>query len=302
MKQNNFETKILPNADLQATLLEEIPLLGLLDEMQISDSKRKKLQTLLNGKEVINRGVMLKKGDIVTLKYPPDIETASFEYEPVDIVYEDDTCLIAYKPSFLLVHSDGNDSSTLQARVNEHLLEEGWPYAAQAVHRIDYEAQGLVLFCKHPLLQNQFDEQFANRTVKKEYLAVIDGKMAKKHIDLNNPLAKNRHEANKMIVYSKGKPSHTHVETLASKNKTSLVKCTISTGRKHQIRVHLSHNGHPIVNDALYGTKKDQEALKLLSWKLEFENPITHERIQAEAKMPKEFMPFSDKDLGKTKS
>lgn len=300
MKNDFYKVKIQRNGDIQVKILKPITLLELLESMQISKDKRKKTQISLNGNVIINHGQELKEKDQVVLHCNDnDDYNEQISYEPVDIVYEDDYCLVANKPPFLLVHSDGNEEDTLQARVNAHLQETGWPYNAQASHRIDYEAQGLVLFCKHPLLQNYFDSQFADGSIKKEYLAVIDGSMAKKHIDLNNPIAKNRHEANKMIVYRQGKPAHTHIETLGFKQGKSLVKANITTGRRHQIRVHLAHNGHPIVNDSLYSNKSSEEPLQLQSSRLVFKQPFSDEVIEVEADFPKEFKPFTKRDIKK---
>lgn len=80
----------------------------------------------------------------------PVPEEIQYSFEPVRVVYEDEWCLVADKPSFLLVHDDGQSPDNLTARVNAHLSETGWPYAVQAVNRIDREASGLVLFCKNP--------------------------------------------------------------------------------------------------------------------------------------------------------
>lgn len=296
MITQKFEVKMLPTADLQVQVKEDMPYLDLLDEMKISREKRKKMTAALNGVPVINNGIQLQKGDKVVLHSTQDTDDKEISFEPVEIVYEDDTALVANKPPFMLVHGDGNDSDTLTARVNGHLAMNGWPYAAQPVHRIDYEAQGLVLFCKQPLLQAYYDEAMQDKKTTKEYLAVIDGSMAKKHVDLNNPIARDRHDARKMLVFKGGKPSHTHIETLKNFKGRSLLKATITTGRKHQIRVHLANNGHPIVNDSLYGDGDGLEPLMLQSSRLVFPSPFTDTMVEVEAPFPKTFRPFKRKD------
>ncbi len=224
-------------------------------------------------------------------------ETPMF-FGAVPVVYEDDWCLVANKKPFLLVHGDGNQDDSLNARVNSYLASNGWPFVAQPVNRIDYEASGLVLFAKHPLAQNALAKQFEDGEVNKEYLAVIDGRVENREIDINNPIARNRHEADKMMVYKKGKPAHTHISRLKLFNDKSLVKAKISTGRKHQIRVHLANLGYPIMNDPLYGVVRNNKGLMLQAYRLGFKQPFTNESVEIELPMDTRFKWF-DPELAK---
>ena len=235
--------------------------------------------------------------------YIEDLTNIQEQYmdKPVDIVYEDSYCLIANKPPYLLIHSDGIETDTLQARVNSYLKQNQWYYYAQAVHRIDYETSGLVLFCKMPLLQNYYDEQFRNHTTIKQYLLICQGIFPKKQIDIRLPLGKDRHQPNKMRVSKTGKESFTHIEKLKVINNETLLLATIHTGRKHQIRVHMAHIGYPIKNDPLYGIKKDQQALALQSFHLVFKQPLNEEVIDISLPVDPRFTPFSNKHLKNTK-
>lgn len=96
-------------------------------------------------------------------------------YEPVNILYEDAFLIAAFKPPFLLVHDDGNSQDTLQARINGYLQLNGNKYPAQAIHRIDYETSGLVLFCKHPFFQAYCDKNMEEHHIKKDYIALVQG-------------------------------------------------------------------------------------------------------------------------------
>ena len=136
-------------------------------------------------------------------------------------------------------------------------------------------------------------------TAKKEYLAVVEGRVNNREIDINNPIARNRHEAEKMMVYTKGKPAHTHITRLKLFNDKTLVKAEITTGRKHQIRVHLSNLGYPILNDPLYGNIRNNKGLMLQAYKLGFVQPFTNERIDVELDMDTRFKWF-DPSLAKS--
>lgn len=288
--KKNIQVTTLPSGELQVRL--DSPMTGaeLVEELGISREKYKTLEILENGQPVINRGRPLESRTVI-LKQPVP-EEIQYSFEPVRVVYEDEWCLVADKPSFLLVHDDGQSPDNLTARVNAHLSETGWPYAVQAVNRIDREASGLVLFCKNPLFQNWFDRQMEERTAGKEYYAVLEGLLERRHVDLNNPIGRNRHEADKMIVYAQGKPSHTHLERIARRGTRTLVKAKITTGRKHQIRVHAAHHGHAVVNDPLYGEKSDDRGLLLQSSKIVFRQPVTEQTIEVEIPMDPRFREF----------
>ena len=247
-----------------------------------------------------------KKLTIKTVRdtlYIQDNQLIKEQYHPgkINILYEDNYCIVVNKPPYQLIHGDGNETDTLQARVNYYLQQKDWPYYAQAVHRIDYETSGIVLFCKMPLLQNYYDQQFRNHTTIKQYLLVVEGKFPHKQKDIRLPLGKDRHQANKMVVCRNGKDSFTHIERIKVMQNETLLKATIHTGRKHQIRVHLSHMGYPIKNDSLYGHKKNQQALCLQSYHLAFKQPFQKEPVDLTLPLDPRFTPFSNKDLKNTK-
>lgn len=202
----NLQITPLSNGDLQIRTSEPITLEQLIEEMEISKEKKKHLQILKGSSPITNPETEITPADRITItlddSFDMNDDTPMF-YGAVPVVYEDDWCLVANKKPFLLVHGDGNQDDSLLARVNSYLATNGWPFEAQPVNRIDYEASGLVLFAKHPLAQNALAKQFEDGEVKKEYLAVIDGRVENREIDINNPIARNRHEADKMMVYKK---------------------------------------------------------------------------------------------------
>ncbi len=292
---------LLNNGDIQIRTPGTITLQDLLDQLEISKEKKKHIRILRGQKILTDPASEITPEDRITIAldgaFDMNDDTPMF-FGAVPIVYEDDWCLVANKKPFMLVHGDGNQEDSLSARVNSYLAGSGWPFAAQPVNRIDYEASGLVLFAKHPLAQNALAKQFEDGTAKKEYLAVIDGRVENREIDINNPIARNRHEAEKMMVYKKGKPAHTHISRLKLFNDKSLVRAIISTGRKHQIRVHLANIGYPIMNDPLYGVVRNNKGLMLQAYRLAFRQPFSNEKIEIELPMDTRFKWF-DPELAK---
>ena len=202
----------------------------------------------------------------IHFQYPNKSIESSFEQ--VEILYEDETLIIANKPPFLLVHSDGNEKDTLQARVNGYLQMNGYTLWAQAIHRIDYETSGLVLFCKHPFFQAYYDDLMQTHTIKKEYIAIVQGNTNYKHKIVRTNLSRDRHNAKKMIAHPQGKECISIFHTIQNFSNYSLIKVEIKTGRKHQIRVQCKSLNHPIVNDPLYGKVMNADGLYLQSHKI----------------------------------
>lgn len=282
------------NGDLLIKSDEDYTLEELEDFLQLSKEKKKYTTIKVNNEEIHGRKDFSAK-DRLTLsvddRFKFNDETPMY-FGGVPIVYEDDFVLVANKKPFLLVHPDGTSEDDLTSRVNAYLVQNGAVFPAQPVNRIDYEASGLVLFSKHPLAKNILDRQMEDGTAKKEYLAVIDGRVQNREIDINNPIGRNRHEAEKMMVYSKGKPAHTHISRLKLRDDKSLIKADITTGRKHQIRVHLANLGYPIMNDPLYGIVSNKKGLMLQAYHLSFKEPFTGKPIDVKLDMDTRFKWF----------
>lgn len=289
------QVQLLQNGNLQLKTDAETTLQDLYGALDVSKEKKKHIQILKGNRPVTSLQEVFAPSDKISVvlddTYDFSADTPVY-YGGVPIVYEDDWCLVANKKPFLLVHGDGQSEDTLTARVNAYLQQNNARFPAQPVNRIDLEASGLVLFSKHPLVKAGLDRQFEDGTAHKEYLAVVDGRVDNREIDINNPIARNRHEAEKMMVYKKGKPAHTHVSRLKLFDDKSLIRAVISTGRKHQIRVHLSNIGYPIMNDPLYGIVRNNRGLMLQAYRLSFLQPFTQEKIDVELDMDTRFKWF----------
>lgn len=217
------------------------------------------------------------------------------------MVFEDAWLLAVDKPAGIIVHGDGTGAETLTDLVREHLLGEGRAEAAahaQAVQRLDRETTGLVLFSLDKRVQPAVDAAVAGRAVRKRYIAVVRGGVPAKAQVIDAPIARDRHVGGRMRVGRTGKAARTRVAGLASHGGLSLVACELETGRRHQIRVHLAHGGHPILGDALYGGGNAHGGLMLHALEEELDHPVTGEHLRLSTEWPSRFEPlFPRRDI-----
>ncbi|MCF0106730.1 MAG: RluA family pseudouridine synthase [Holdemanella sp.] len=271
----------------QYQLKKDIYLYQLMELFSISKKRWNQYAFKNNKIENIQSNTLLEKDSICCHTFKKD-DYYAYSDKDIDIIYEDTICIAVNKPAFLLVHSDGNEKDTLQNRVDAYLYEKGWPFSSQPIHRIDYETSGIILFCKYPFFQGLFDQQFLSHSIVKEYYCVVQGRIAWNTKTIDAPISRNRHKANCMIIHPKGKVSISHF-TVLERNTNTLLKVKIDTGRKHQIRLHLSSINHPIINDNLYGTVIDNRGLLLQNFHLKFKHPLDNQWIDLKLDMDPRF-------------
>jgi len=219
-------------------------------------------------------------GTILSINIYPDTFIQCKKILPsLKVIYEDELILVVDKPEGMLVHSDGNENITLTDLVRNYL-----PNYCEAlpIHRLDKETRGLVLFSKSPIFHPLLDKMLNDKFINRKYLAFCLGKLSSKEFSISKPIGKNRHDANKMIISSSGDKAITRVrEKQVIENKYSIVECTLLTGRTHQIRVHLSSIGCPIINDELYGVKSNIiPHMGLIAYKISLKHPLTNKNIE----------------------
>lgn len=246
----------------------------------VHELRMAKTVTLAND-ELIQWQAPLPKGTMLKFTFPM---TAS-NYKPtpvcaIDIVYEDDHCLIVSKPKGMSTHpNDAHDTHTCMNHVMAHIKEQGGIYA-EHVHRLDKGTQGLLLVAKHPLAKSIFDRMIEEKSIIRMYAAEVQGNIRGASGTIAEPIGKDRHHATRRVVSKNGQHAVTHYEVVARYKNSCVVHLILETGRTHQIRVHLSYIGHPIIGDTMYGARETASSdYELHAIQLEFEHPFLNKRI-----------------------
>ena len=221
----------------------------------------------------------------------------------LDVIFQDDSILVINKPSGLVVNiSDTSPQDTLQDLMKDIIKidpEDVSEFAQRdgIVHRIDKDTSGLLVVAKNKDAFNYLKSQFMHRTVKKEYLAVVLGRVTEPLFEIDAPIIRNPRNRMKMAVARKGRAAMTRFELMnnfmVDEQSFSLLKCFPETGRTHQLRVHLAALQHPIAGDQIYMTRKQLfmvgdafKRLMLHAWKIEFKHPKLQKELFFEAPLP----------------
>lgn len=274
----------------------------LAEELGISRSTVKKMIdegfVLVNGKEV-KASLILSDADELFVK-DGFIKEASFEAEdiPINIVYEDDDLLVINKKSGMVVHpGNGNTSGTLVNALMHYTknLSKKEAFRPGIVHRIDKDTSGLMLVAKNDKAHDILAEGFKNKTIKREYIALVCGVIGEDSGVIDAPIGRDAKDRKKMCVTSENsKKAVTHFKVLKRYEDYTLLRLILDTGRTHQIRVHMKYIGHPVYNDPVYGKAYNDFGQFLHSASIDFEQPTTHEHLHFECDVPKEFQDFLD--------
>ena len=287
---------------------------------QIPGYSRTRLQGQIAGGDVlVNDAVLLKpsyrvrSGDRLEIELPaPPVTDLLPEPMPLDIVFEDQDLVVVNKPAGLVVHPGaGVERRTLANALVAHFSELSpgtAPLRPGIVHRLDRDTSGLLVIAKNEQSHQHLAEQFAARTVKKDYVALVYGRMAKTSEVIDLPIGRHPVHRVKMTVAKKGqgRPAYTRYEVRQPFTEFTLLDVEIKTGRTHQIRVHLAHLHHAVVGDEIYGTGwnanvRSVEARRavaalgrhlLHAASLSFTHPTTGSRLAFNAPLPKDFEDF----------
>lgn len=225
----------------------------------------------VNGAQVTRAAHKLKPGDRVDIEKPrPEPSGLQAEKIPLNVVYEDADMLVVDKPAGMVVHpapghSRGTLVNALLAHVPELELDMGDEARPGIVHRLDKDTSGLIVVAKNRRAHEILSRQIANRSMLKEYVAVVLGKPGAQAGIIDAPIARDPRDRQRMAVVANGRAARTHYTVEAVFRHYSLVRATLETGRTHQIRVHMASIGHPLLGDPVYGkrTLKDAAALGL---------------------------------------
>lgn len=265
---------------------------------EITDNvSRSKIQNLIksgivkvNG-QIKKSSYLLKEDDTIEYTLPDDnILKVEPENIPLCVVYEDENMLVVNKPSGMLTHPtstemNGTLVNALLYKYGNNLSDINGTMRYGIVHRLDRNTSGLLMVAKNNKTHEYLADQIKEHKIVKKYRVVTKGVIETDEFEINEPIARNPSQPNKMTVSAEGKPSKTLVKVLERFKEYTYVELTLITGRTHQIRVHLSHIKHPIMNDTMYGAGmskvKTQEQV-LQSFYLRFTKPFGSEIIEVE--------------------
>ncbi len=256
----------------------------------------------INGQPAHAVRTLLHGGDLLEYDLPPVEQEIEPEDLPLDIRYEDEDLLILNKAAGMLVHpTPKHRTGTVANALLGYYRSRGLSTAFHCVHRLDRLTSGLLLIAKRPEIQHLLTTK-EGKTFRREYLAIAEGEMDPAEGTIDLPIARNPESIITRIVAPEGKPSVTHYRTLGvfdcGGRRCSLLRLVLETGRTHQIRVHLSHLGHPLLGDDLYGGSRDlMDRQALHAEHLQFSHPITGKPIDLRAELPEDMGRLLPQDL-----
>jgi len=215
----------------------------------------------------------------------------------LDILYEDDALLIINKPANMPVHPSLNHyEDSLSNGVKHYFDIVGLKRKIRPINRLDKDTSGIVLFAKNEYIQECLIKQMKTNKFEKEYLALVKGIITKEKQTIVAPIARKESSIIERCVRNDGDYAETDIELIDTYENYSLIKCKLKTGRTHQIRLHTSYIGHPILGDTLYGSSStliNRQALH--AYKVQFTHPITKDVLNIECSLPQDIFKLINK-------
>lgn len=277
--------------------------------IDILDISRNKVQEMIKqnlvlvNEKVTKRSYVLKYNDIIQVVGELSIDTSVKPEEmDIDIIYEDNDLMVINKPSGMVVHpAAGHFSNTLVngllAHTNE-LSKNNGNERPGIVHRIDKDTSGLLIVAKNDKAHEALSKQLKDKTLSRIYIALVQGRINHDTGLIDAPIGRDPLDRKKMCVTDiNSKEAITYFKVLERFKNATLIECSLKTGRTHQIRVHLNYINHPIVNDPVYGNKKNVTSFgqMLHAKEITFIHPTTNKKMTFKCDAPKEFYDILEK-------
>lgn len=276
----------------------------------LEDVSRSKIQShlengliLVNGK-VEKSSYKLAEGDVISIQdFPNEISDLNPEDIPLDIVYEDDDVMVVNKPKGLVVHPGaGNEEHTLANALkfhSENLSSLNGEFRPGIVHRIDKDTAGLLIVAKNDAAHAYLSNQLMDHTLGRKYYALVLGVIPENEGKIIAPIGRDQKFRQKMAVdLLRGKEAETNFKVIERFRETTLVECALKTGRTHQIRVHMTYIGHPVIGDSIYGKGNRviyDDGQLLFAHEIHFIHPKTKKEMTFSVDLPKYFQDILEK-------
>ena len=261
-------------------------------------------QAQVNGAVQTKAGFKLRAGDSICVNLPA-AEPSKVEAQDIhlDILYQDSDLAVVYKPSGMVVHpAAGNPDGTMVNALLKHLDELsgiGGEIRPGIVHRIDKDTSGLLLVAKNDFAHLSLSEQIKEHSVQRAYMAIAIGGFREDSGTVTGPIGRHPVDRKKMAIVPDGRDATTHWRVLEPLKGATLLECRLTTGRTHQIRVHMASIGHPLLGDPLYGPKKMPHPVSggqlLHAFRIGFVHPRTGEDMLFEAPPEQRFLNWQRK-------
>lgn len=296
-------TLVISKAQANRTLLDVLTTDMLLPENFIKQRVRDQAITIHN--QPVSLSTTLSLGQRLRLSggveaSPGVVPCLNESAANLNILYEDDHLLVVNKPAGIIIYpgDEADTSVSLAHLVAGYYAMSGLERRVMHVHRLDKDTTGAILYAKHIYSLRALDALVRVRQIRRTYLALVRGRLPQNQGVIDAPIGRDRHVAGRYRVSSTGKHAVTRYRVLGSasvgNDLVSLVECTLETGRTHQIRVHLSYFGCPIVGDTLYGAPRGigrtvwRQGFALHAWKMYFTHPYEAMPIEIVAPWPNE--------------
>ena len=271
---------------------------------EVTEFSRVNIQRLIENEKILVNGRCVKvsykiqQNDEITIEEeePKEISLEAQDI-PIEVLYEDNDIIVINKPKGMVVHpANGNPDGTLvnavMAICKDSLSGIGGEIRPGIVHRLDKDTSGVIIVAKNDKAHINMSEQIKKHEVEKTYIALVRGVVKENEATINMPIGRSTKDRKKMAVNKNGKDAITHFKVIERFKNYTLLEVKIETGRTHQIRVHLTEIGYPIVGDTVYSNGKNEWGIEgqcLHAKSLRFKHPITRKEMFVEDKLPEYF-------------